>query len=283
MLGMYARLYLVLFRAHNRFVSFDNSSSGGPSGSNRTRNATSTRTDPQLDPHDGAHSTEARVSGQTSQLPRTNRRLKKACLSVISFPCYRSCLANSIQLARLMLMYPLAYMLVWTLPTSIRIYQVTTGRAAPFALQTVDKACIVIQGVVDAVIYGVNESSLSSWRNLIWPSSFPTLNGANTAAGEGPLFYHEQKGPRIPSARLSDRATLDGGTASSLDITSTATNDSSAQITPEGKNGIELRDLRSEGQDVDTRDPSTGIRKTVEVTVVSSSASKTDHVGFYRS
>lgn len=26
---------------------------------------------------------------------------------------------------------------------------------------------------MDAVIYGLNESSMSSWRNLIWPSRFP--------------------------------------------------------------------------------------------------------------
>jgi hypothetical protein len=43
------------------------------------------------------------------------------------------------QLARLMLMYPIAYILIWTLPTAIRIYQASTGKPAPFALQTVDK------------------------------------------------------------------------------------------------------------------------------------------------
>lgn len=185
-----------------------------------------------------------------------------------------------------MLMYPLAYMLVWTLPTSIRIYQVTTGRAAPFALQTVDKACIVVQGLVDAVIYGANESSLSSWRNLIWPSSFPTLDGANTTAGHGSSLYPEHKGPRIPSARLSDRATLDddGGSASSLDVTSTATNDSSAHIAAAGKEsgGFELRAWRRDERDgVETADPCAGIRKTVEVKVESSSASKTSHVSFF--
>jgi hypothetical protein len=42
-------------------------------------------------------------------------------------------------MARLMLMYPVAYIFVWTLPTAIRIYQASKGTAAPFALQTIDK------------------------------------------------------------------------------------------------------------------------------------------------
>lgn len=87
------------------------------------------------------------------------------------------------KLARQMMMYPLVYMLIWTIPTTIRIYQSVTGKPAPFGIATVDKvrtrffkpflavawltsaqACIVIQGFADAVIYGVNESSLSVWR-----------------------------------------------------------------------------------------------------------------------
>jgi hypothetical protein len=38
-----------------------------------------------------------------------------------------------------MMTYPLVYMLIWTVPTTIRIYQATTGRSAPFAVGTVDK------------------------------------------------------------------------------------------------------------------------------------------------
>jgi hypothetical protein len=68
------------------------------------------------------------------------------------------------KLARQMMMYPLVYMLIWTIPTTIRIYQSVTGKPAPFGIATVDKACIVIQGFADAIIYGVNESSLGVWR-----------------------------------------------------------------------------------------------------------------------
>ena len=108
------------------------------------------------------------------------------------------------KLARQMMYYPLVYMLIWTIPTAIRIYQSVTGTPAPFGIATVDKvshtylilhtpllppspkfpfssiirpytenstlippkqACIVIQGFADAIIYGVNESSLGVWRD----------------------------------------------------------------------------------------------------------------------
>jgi hypothetical protein len=81
----------------------------------------------------------------------------------------------------MMLIYPIAYAIVWTLPTSIRIYQTVSDHRAPWQLQTVDKACIVLQGFVDAVIYGVNETSLSSWRQLLFPEAFPILS----ASGNG--------------------------------------------------------------------------------------------------
>jgi G protein-coupled glucose receptor regulating Gpa2 C-term len=76
-----------------------------------------------------------------------------------------------------MIMYPVAYGVIWSLPTAIRIYQTATGKAAPWQLQTVDKACIVIQGFVDAIIYGVNESSMASWRDLFFPETIPAING----------------------------------------------------------------------------------------------------------
>lgn len=40
-----------------------------------------------------------------------------------------------------MMVYPLVYMCIWTIPTVIRIYQATTGKSAPFAIGTVDKVC----------------------------------------------------------------------------------------------------------------------------------------------
>ncbi|KAK3305795.1 G protein-coupled glucose receptor regulating Gpa2-domain-containing protein [Chaetomium strumarium] len=138
---MYARLYFLLFRAHRHMASLEASGSLSGSGSR------------QLDTN-GHTSSQPEMSGNTS---RHTRKLKK--------------------LARLMLLYPLAYSVIWSLPTTIRIYQTITGEPAPWQIQTLDKACIVVQGFVDAVIYGATESSLSSWRNLFFPRKFPILNG----------------------------------------------------------------------------------------------------------
>lgn len=35
--------------------------------------------------------------------------------------------------------YPLIYMLIWTIPASVRIYQATTGKPASFGIATIDK------------------------------------------------------------------------------------------------------------------------------------------------
>ncbi|KAF5697523.1 G coupled receptor 1 [Fusarium mundagurra] len=133
-LSMYARLYFILRKSHRSFISLGNSNSA----SEPSRERTITRSN-----HDVWRYHESDAAGR--------RRLQR--------------------IARLMIMYPVVYMLVWTLPTAIRIYQTIKHTPAPFALQTIDKACIVSQGFVDAIIYGVNESSLSRWRELIFPSS----------------------------------------------------------------------------------------------------------------
>lgn len=90
-----------------------------------------------------------------------------------------------------MMVYPLVYMLLWTTPTVIRIYQTTTGKPAPFGIATVDKVvlllrhtisiqklhvdrgfqcCIVVQGFADAVVYGYNEHTWGVWRG-VWNRS----------------------------------------------------------------------------------------------------------------
>ncbi|KAF8863366.1 hypothetical protein BDZ45DRAFT_670325 [Acephala macrosclerotiorum] len=62
--------------------------------------------------------------------------------------------------------YPLVYMIIWEIPTTIRIYQATTGKSVPFAIDTVDKSRIVIQGFADAIVYGVNESTYKLWKGV---------------------------------------------------------------------------------------------------------------------
>lgn len=143
-----------------------------------------------------------------------------------------------------MLLYPLAYAIVWSLPTIVRIYQTISGQAAPWQAQTLDKACVVLQGVVDATIYGATESSLSSWRNLLFPRRLPAVSRfAPADAHSG----SEVDGGKSPRRRCGDGADEDGlvsGTESTDQL-------ELGPVTPkEPRAGIE-------------------IRKTVEVTVLS--------------
>ncbi|KAK6529686.1 hypothetical protein TWF281_008849 [Arthrobotrys megalospora] len=76
--------------------------------------------------------------------------------------------ANQLKrIAKKMMVYPLAYAIIWACPTAIRIYQGTTGTRAPLWITIVDKSCIVVQGLVDAVVYGLNERAWQGWRDHI--------------------------------------------------------------------------------------------------------------------
>ncbi|KAF2256060.1 hypothetical protein BU26DRAFT_573909 [Trematosphaeria pertusa] len=151
-LALYARLYRIIYKAHNRFMSFND----------------------QMSPHNHASPS---VEPDTDS---PNPMLKK--------------------MARQMMSYPLAYMLIWTIPTTIRIYQSVKGKPAPFGIATVDKACIVIQGFVDALIYGVNESSLGVWRERFRRSSPATAAPANIKVN----VEHEIRIERTLRSALSD-------------------------------------------------------------------------------
>ncbi|KZL82163.1 g-protein coupled receptor 1 [Colletotrichum incanum] len=129
MFALYAYLSYVLYKAHKRLSSIQDASpryiESGPTTREGSR---------MTSIHEG-------IEGRSAV---SIRRLKRV--------------------ARLMLLYPLAYAIIWSLPTAIRIYQATEDKPAAFTLQTIDKASIVIQGFVDAIIYGANETTLASWR-----------------------------------------------------------------------------------------------------------------------
>jgi hypothetical protein len=169
-----------------------------------------------------------------------------------------------------MLLYPLAYAVIWSLPTTIRIYQTITGEPAPWQVQTLDKACIVAQGFVDAVIYGATESSLSSWRNLFFPRKFPILNGNDSTVAPATTYGDvSNKDPR----RRWNRNSADGwqlvSRASTRHAALAASSIESADSLeiPAGDQ-VELRDLEGGMRDK-------GIRKTVEVRVMSTTGRET--------
>ncbi|KAE8440800.1 hypothetical protein EG329_006556 [Mollisiaceae sp. DMI_Dod_QoI] len=145
-LALYLRLYFLIHKAHNRFMSFDEDATGSLQGSSALRSGAgptfsinvSTGADGDCD-RAGAQSRHTRIGRASPVLKR------------ISYQ---------------MMTYPLVYMFIWTIPTAIRIYQATTGESAPFGVGTVDKSCIVIQGFADAIIYGVNESTWRLWKGV---------------------------------------------------------------------------------------------------------------------
>ncbi|KAJ6262445.1 hypothetical protein Dda_3253 [Drechslerella dactyloides] len=69
------------------------------------------------------------------------------------------------KIAKKMMVYPLAYAIIWACPTAIRIYQGVTGARAPLWITVIDKSCIVVQGLVDAFVYGLNERAWQGWRD----------------------------------------------------------------------------------------------------------------------
>ncbi|KAK3348821.1 hypothetical protein B0T25DRAFT_230094 [Lasiosphaeria hispida] len=227
---MYARLYFILFRAHRRLVSLEASESGGASGAGSR----------QLD--------SSGLGGTTVVSARHTRKLKK--------------------LARLMLLYPLAYAVVWSLPTGIRIYQTVSGQPAPWQLQTVDKACIVLQGLVDAVIYGATESSLSSWRNTFFPRRFPSVNGVVPALGYGDLGGKGSK--RWSSERGGEQQLVSRPPTSGENPAATNRSDDSLQSSTVAATATDSSD-RIEMGDLNGAGAAMGIRKTVEIEISRSS------------
>lgn len=57
-----------------------------------------------------------------------------------------------------MMMYPIAYIVIWFLPTAIRIYQTITSQPAPFALQTVDKVSLITNQRTSSPVFSPNLS-----------------------------------------------------------------------------------------------------------------------------
>ena len=175
-----------------------------------------------------------------------------------------------------MLLYPLAYAIIWSLPTGIRIYQTVSGQPAPWQLATVDKACIVLQGFIDAVIYGATESSLSSWRGLL----FPNTNKRFSKAAASSAVYGDASMKRS-SGRWDSAASTE---QQEEELVSSTRSGSSMGMGPSrsdktlGVHGSRLTPGDSSDEielDVfEKSEPETGIRKTVEIEVVNSVRTK---------
>ena len=130
-LALYARLYRLIYKAHNRFMSFNDETSPH-----------------NLEPHSVEAETESVSSTHRIGRPSASMNIASKDMNVDieqtsgAIPGRTHVRKPSPvlkKMARQMMSYPLVYMLIWTIPTTIRIYQSVTGKAAPFGIATVDK------------------------------------------------------------------------------------------------------------------------------------------------
>lgn len=130
---------------------------------------------------------------------------------------------NSIRLRKLsrhMALYPIVYIVLWILPTAVCLYHTVKKTRAPYALQTVDKSFIVIQGFVNAITYGVSESSVACWRTLI--GSEDAMEPAEHGDQSPPNSPRRATGPEasrpsMPSPLLSKSAASDSLSGTTCD------------------------------------------------------------------
>ncbi|KAL5940621.1 hypothetical protein ACKVV1_008288 [Pyricularia oryzae] len=157
MLVMYARISVVLRKAQRGF---------GTAVSKKTTAGRPSSGEPKPDGINAFEPLSLAEEGGRCSVTENSNRLRK--------------------LARHMAMYPIIYIILWILPTIVVLYHVSTNTAAPFPLQTVDKSFIVIQGFVNAITYGVSESSVACWRTLFFSQDIEEIT--------------EQDGPHFPGS-----------------------------------------------------------------------------------
>jgi len=159
-----------------------------------------------------------------------------------------------------MLLYPLSYAAIWSLPTGIRIYQTISGLPAPWQLQTLDKACIVLQGLVDAIIYSTTESSLSSWRNIFLPTRFPAVSEVARVVG-GSKRWSSARGTGEQQQFASGSPPTGAGTHAAANKSDESLGSPSVDVSAVGSSDrIELRNLNGTAATMD-------IRKTVDIEI----------------
>lgn len=164
-IGLYLRLYFIIHKAHSRFMSFDEDATGSFQMSGH---ASHVRSAPRVPINMNSKGSSSNDSSSNSS--RNELKSPEADVEIVVAPTHNRIPKSSPHLKRIsyqMMTYPLVYMLIWTIPTTIRIYQAMTGRRAPFGIATVDKACIVIQGLADALVYGLNERTWVIWRDFL--------------------------------------------------------------------------------------------------------------------
>jgi hypothetical protein len=119
-LGVYFHLFLTIFRTQHHTAT---------SSSADDRWLTS-----EYEMEDGEKPASSKTTVRSSKRDSVMRRVKR------SSTASQYSLAPALKkIAYQMMTYPLIYMAIWSIPTAIRIYQATTGHAAPTPVATLDK------------------------------------------------------------------------------------------------------------------------------------------------
>jgi hypothetical protein len=126
-LAMYLHLYILIYKTQHDSAcansEFDISNEDGAQySSSWTRSpgsASVSTTNTNTNGASGRNGQNSKRNSTNSSARRPSRTLKR--------------------IAYQMMTYPLVYMLIWTIPTAIRIYQATTSRPAPTPVATLDK------------------------------------------------------------------------------------------------------------------------------------------------
>jgi cbb3-type cytochrome oxidase subunit 3 len=158
-LVLYARLYHLIYTAHNRFISFNDEASPHTLEP-ETESVSSTRRigRPSMTMNMSTDDMESKRQGGSNP-GRTHVRGPSPVLKKMAYQ---------------MMMYPLVYVLIWTCPTTIRIYQSVTGKPAPFGIATVDKVYAVSAPLSAPCILIVSRLA-SSYKGLPMRSSMALM------------------------------------------------------------------------------------------------------------
>jgi hypothetical protein len=119
------------------------------------------------------------VAPRNTRIGRASPVLKRVCNSP-----HPSNPTDWEQISYQMMTYPLVYMLIWTIPTTIRIYQATTGKSALFAIGTVDK----VGCVPSSCLIQINWNSLASLSKALqtpWFMASTKIRGCSGVESSG--------------------------------------------------------------------------------------------------
>ena len=140
-IALYLRLTYILLRIQKQLESTEEDTTIILSGHHHmSRQIDLQQKDPQTNSY--PHTSDSRSATANVQRSGPTSKLKKVRSSNNGSPTGWKPKLNMYDFYKVavrMMMYPVLYMLIWTIPTAIRIYQGTSGHSTPLGINCVDK------------------------------------------------------------------------------------------------------------------------------------------------